>query len=222
MDKTTDIKSVVFDLDGTLMKSSSTIYKTTIKTLEEFNINPSFSENDFNTKIGYHFKDIFDDFNIDITDLEYFIEVYKSYYFDYIDDSKFYPNVFETLDVLNKNKITASILTTKAQDQVDKIIDHFSVRKYFSVIMGRRDGIKIKPAPDALLKICKMIGTAPANTIMVGDSDLDLQCGKAACTYTCAVTYGYGEKERLLNQKPDFVIDDIKELLSVINLQLDN
>ena len=41
MDKTKNIKNVVFDLDGTLMQSSSTIYKTTIKALEEFNIKPT-------------------------------------------------------------------------------------------------------------------------------------------------------------------------------------
>jgi phosphoglycolate phosphatase len=219
MDKTTDIKSVVFDLDGTLMQSSSTIYKTTIKTLEEFNIKPAFTETDFNTKIGYHFKDIFDELNIDISDLEYFIDVYKSNYFNYIDDSKFYPNVFETLEDLNKNKIKTSILTTKAQDQADKIVDHFDVRKYFGLIEGRRNGIKLKPAPDALLKICKLTSTAPENTIMIGDSDLDILCGKAAGAFTCAVTYGYGGKEMLYKQNPDFVINDIRELLPLLNLK---
>jgi phosphoglycolate phosphatase len=219
MDKTKNIKNVVFDLDGTLMQSSSTIYKTTIKALEEFNIKPTFTEDDFNSKIGYHFQDIFDDFNMEISDIEYFIEVYKSYYFNYIDDSKFYPNVFEVLDTLLKNKISASILTTKAQDQADKIIDHFGVRNYFNIIMGRQDGIKIKPAPDALLIICNKTGTLPPNTIIVGDSDLDIQCGKAAGTYTCAVTYGYGEKKRLFIQNPDFIIDDVKELFGILNLQ---
>jgi len=218
MDKTTDIKNVVFDLDGTLMQSSLTIYKTTIKTLEEFNIKPTFTEDDFNSKIGYHFQDIFDDFNMNISDIEYFIEVYKSYYFDYIDDSKFYPNTFEALEALNKNNIYTSILTTKAQDQVEKIIDHFGVRNYFNIIMGRRDGIKIKPAPDALLLICNKTGILPSETIIVGDSDLDIQCGKAAGTFTCAVTYGYGNNEKLFIQKPDFIINDIKQLLPILNL----
>jgi phosphoglycolate phosphatase/pyrophosphatase PpaX len=198
--------------------SSSTIYKATIKALEDFNIKPVFSEDEFNSKIGHHFKDIFDDFNIDISDLEDFIDVYKSYYFDYIDESKFYPNVFETLETLHNNNIHASILTTKAQDQADKIIDHFGVRKYFTIVMGRRSGIKIKPAPDALFKICEEIGIEPLNTMMVGDSELDIKCGNSAGAISCAVTYGYRKNELLLNENPTFVVNDIKELLAILNI----
>jgi phosphoglycolate phosphatase-like HAD superfamily hydrolase len=213
-----NIKGVVFDLDGTLMMSSSTIYKATIKTLEEFNIEPAFSEEEFNSRIGHHFKDIFDDFNMDISDLEYFIDVYKSHYFDFIDESKFYPNALETIKALYDNKIRVSILTTKAQDQADKIIDHFGIRNLFSIVMGRKVGIKIKPAPDALLHICNDLQIFPANTMMVGDSELDVKCGNSAGAISCAVTYGYRAKEFLLKENPNFVIDDIKEILTILQI----
>ncbi len=213
-----NIKSVVFDLDGTLMMSNSTIYKATIKTLEDFNIPPAFSEEEFNSRIGHHFKDIFDDFNMDISDLEYFIDVYKSYYFNYIDESKFYPNALETIKTLCDNKILVSILTTKAQDQADKIVDHFGIRNLFSIVMGRKDGIKIKPAPDALLHICNDLKIPPANTMMVGDSELDVKCGNSAGAVSCAVTYGYRAKEFLLKENPKFVIDDIKEILNILQI----
>ncbi|MCX6150500.1 MAG: HAD family hydrolase [Ignavibacteriales bacterium] len=212
------IKSVVFDLDGTLMMSSATIYKATIKTLEEFNITPNFTEDEFNGKIGHHFKNIFDDFKVDVSDIEYFIDRYKTYYFDFIDDSNFFPNVVEVLQTLKENKIPASILTTKAQDQADKIINHFGMRSYFTIIMGRQDGIKIKPAPDALLRICRQVGILPANTLMVGDSELDIKCGKAAGAQSCAVTFGYRNKEFLLNENPDFVVDDIRDLVAILKL----
>jgi phosphoglycolate phosphatase-like HAD superfamily hydrolase len=98
------IKSVVFDLDGTLMSSNSTIYKCTLRTFEEFNILAEMPEDEFNNKIGLHFGDIFRDFNIDVPDIEEFITRYKTHYFDFIDDTYVFPNVVETLKYL-KDKI---------------------------------------------------------------------------------------------------------------------
>jgi len=212
------INSVVFDLDGTLMQSHGSIYKATVKTLEEFNIDVNFTEQEFNGKIGAHFKDIFAEFQVAVDDLEYFIERYKSYYFDFIDDSKFYPNVFEVLKKLNENKISVSILTTKAQDQVDKIVEHFNIRHYFKITMGRRPGMKIKPAPDMLQKICTDLNILPGNTLMVGDSELDVLCGKSAGAKTCAVTYGYRNADALKKENPDYLIQDIEDLIKILKL----
>ena len=86
MNKNT-IKNVVFDLDGTLMRSDSTIYKSTIKTLNDFNIQCELPEKEFTNKIGLHFKDIFNDFRIEVENLDYFIEKYKDCYFDFIDET---------------------------------------------------------------------------------------------------------------------------------------
>ncbi len=212
------IKSVVFDLDGTLMQSHGSIYKATVKTLEEFKVDINFTEQEFNGKIGFHFKDIFAEFQTEVEDLEYFIERYKSYYFDFIDDSKFYQNVLDVLKSLNENSIAVSILTTKAQDQVDKIVDHFDARGYFKLTMGRRPGMRIKPAPDMLLKICDDLNVLPENTLMVGDSELDVLCGKSAGAKTCAVTYGYRSIEVLKKENPDYFVADIKELLSILKI----
>lgn len=210
------IKSVVFDLDGTLMSSSSTIYKCTLKTFQEFNIAADLPEEEFNKKIGYHFKDIFDDFNISVPDLENFIDKYKSLYFDFINESVIYPNVLDTLDHLKNKSLYTSLLTTKAQDQAEKILEHFSLKDYFFIIMGRRNGMAIKPAPDALLRICEQTGIAPGQTLMVGDSELDIQCGKNAGALTCGVTFGYREKEQLQKENPDFLISDMKELIEIV------
>ncbi len=58
------IKCIVFDLDGTLVKSHKTIYKTTIKTLEKLNLSTSLDEVKFYSLLGHHFADIFSECNI--------------------------------------------------------------------------------------------------------------------------------------------------------------
>lgn len=216
MTKSPKIRSVVFDLDGTLMSSSATIYKCTLKTFQEFNIAAELSEEEFNKKIGYHFKDIFADFNISVPDLEDFIEKYKALYFDFIDESKVYPNVLLALEHLRENGVTTSLLTTKAQDQAERILEHFNLKDYFSFIVGRRNGMAIKPAPDALLMICSDTGIGPKETLMVGDSELDIRCGKNAGSLTCGVTFGYRQKEELEKENPDYLISDMKEIIGIV------
>ena len=212
-----NIKHVVFDLDGTLINSFHTIYKTTVKTLQELNVSEPLPEDAFYDQIGQHFVDIFREMKIPVQDFEKFIEIYKKYYFDYINDSHFYPEVEETIKSLHQNKIKISLLTTKIQEQADIIIDHFGLRDYFDYVMGRRYGIANKPAAEPLQIICKDLNIDVKETMMVGDTELDLMCGKNAGSYTCGVLYGYRSKETLEKYKPDYLISGIGELSSILD-----
>lgn len=211
------LKHLCFDLDGTLVDSSETIYKSTVAALEKLNIKFDFTKEDLDKRIGQHFVDIFNEFNVQVTDFEYFIKIYKSLYFDFIDDSILYPGVLETMEHLKKNDYKISLLTTKAQDQADLIIDHFSLRPYFDFVMGRVNEIPHKPAPEPLLMICEELKVLPIETIMVGDTELDIQCGKNAGTRTCGVSYGYRTIMQLEENDPDFIIDSIIELKEMIS-----
>jgi phosphoglycolate phosphatase len=209
-----DIKHVCFDLDGTLVDSYLNIYKATVKTLDVLGIPWSFSNKDFYNRIGLHFADIFKDLNIPVPDLEFFINIYKTFYFEYIDESKLYPGVTEVLEHLKKNSIHVSLLTTKGQDQADRIIDHFYLRRYFSYVMGRKIGTPVKPSPEPLLMICKDLNILPAESIITGDTELDIRCGISAKVKTCGVTYGYRTRELLEKENPDYIINKIIELIS--------
>lgn len=209
------ISHICFDLDGTLLNSFTTIYKCTLRTLEHLDIPGVLEEKKFHAMIGHHFQDIFEELKIKVSDVESFINIYKTYYFNFINDSVLYPDVPEVLNELKNNNIKISLLTTKAQDQAENLIDHFGLREYFDSVYGRRPGVAIKPDPEPLLRICEELGVSPSETIMTGDSDLDIRCGKNAGTKTCAVTYGYRSIEVLKNEQPDFVINKILELLDI-------
>ncbi len=209
-------KHVCFDLDGTLVDSYLNIYNTTLKALSVLNIKEPLHEGEFQKRIGHHFLDIFKDLNIPVTDVEEFINIYKSYYFDFIDNSKLYEGVEEVLSNLNSLGIKISLLTTKGQDQADKIINHFKLRKYFSYVMGRRNGMAIKPSAEPLQFICKELKVEPSQTLMVGDSELDIQCGKNAFAKTCAALYGYRSEDFIKQEMPDYSITEIKQLLKFI------
>lgn len=206
-------KHFCFDLDGTLVKSHVTIYKSTLKALEELNISAAnLDEGKFYERIGHHFEDIFTEFNIPVDDFDAFITIYKNHYFDFIDESSLYDGTEETLEYLKSNSIATSLLTTKGQEQADKIIDHFNLRKYFSLVTGRRNGIAHKPSAEPLLFICNELKIKPEESVMVGDTELDIGCGKNAGAGTCAVSYGYRTEKALAEQEPDLIIDSLLRL----------
>ena len=68
-----NIQHVCFDLDGTLIDSYLTIYKCTVKTLENLGIPGTFTTSDFSRMIGHHFEDIFRELNIYVPDIDHFI-----------------------------------------------------------------------------------------------------------------------------------------------------
>jgi phosphoglycolate phosphatase/pyrophosphatase PpaX len=211
------IKHICFDLDGTLVDSKTTILESTKAALDKLKIPHDIPEEIFNNMIGKHFVDIFIELKMDTVDFEQFITIYKALYFDFIDSSYLYPGVTETLKLLNEKNIKVSLLTTKVQEQADKIINHFGLRSSFDYVMGRREGLQHKPSPEPLLFIYKELQVDPDETLMVGDTELDIQCGKNASAKTCGVTYGYRNKEQIEKEKPDFIISDFTDLIEVLD-----
>ena len=210
------VKHVSFDLDGTLVDSYFTIYRSTVSSLKKLNIKQTLDEKEFRKRIGHHFIDIFKELNIPVTDFEEFINVYKDLYFEYISEAKLYRGVEDLLNFLNKKDVSVSLLTTKDQQQADKNIDHFGLRKNFSYVMGRRKGIANKPSGEPLILICKELNIPPAETLYVGDTELDIRCGKNAGTKTCAALYGYRSEGFLSAENPDYTISEISELKKII------
>jgi HAD superfamily hydrolase (TIGR01549 family) len=125
--------------------------------------------------------------------------------------------VEESIDILKDRNTKIGLLTTKGQDQAELILRHFSLIDKFDYVMGRRPGIAHKPAPEPLQKICNDLSINISNTLIVGDSEMDIQCGKNAGSKTCAVSYGYRTKTDLQKSTPDFLIDNISEVDYIVN-----
>jgi len=210
------IKHVCFDLDGTLVESKNTILESTKAALDQLKISYRIDEDVFTNMIGMHFVDIFERMQIEVTDFEKFITIYKAFYFDFMDSSYLYPGVEETLRYLNERQVKVSLLTTKVQEQAEKIIDHFNLRPSFAYLMGRRDRLAHKPSPEPLIYICNELDIKVSETLIVGDTELDIQCGKSAGSKSCGVLFGYRTKDQLEKEKPDFLISGLNELKTIL------
>jgi phosphoglycolate phosphatase-like HAD superfamily hydrolase len=53
--------------------------------------------------------------------------------------------------------------------------------------------------------------------MIVGDTELDILCGKNAGAITCGVTYGYRTRKSLKENNPDYLVNDFSEIKSLIS-----
>ena len=82
---------------------------------------------------------------------------------------------------------------------------------HFDHVQGT-DGFPAKPEPDVILKSLAVFGVDARDVLMVGDAESDMAAGRAAGVKICAVRFGYGTVENLAKWKPDYWIDDLREL----------
>ena len=125
-----------------------------------------------------------------------------------------YPGVILTLQALSP--FTLGVVTTKESGQAEIVLRRLALLRFFQHIQGGNVGLRLKPAPDTILAALTALHCAPPRALMVGDTPGDVLAGKAAGTKTCAVTYGFGAREALLQCAPDHVIDRFGDLVALV------
>jgi HAD superfamily hydrolase (TIGR01549 family) len=128
--------------------------------------------------------------------------------------TQIYPRVVLTLRSLST--FTLGVVTTKESRQAEIVLWRLGLIPFFQHIQGGDPGLRLKPAPDTIFAAMAALHSAPPHTLIVGDTPADILAGKAAGTRTCAVTYGFGTRELLLQCAPDYVIDNFGDLLDLV------
>ena len=220
------INTIIFDLDGTLINTSKDIVNSTNLTLEKFGYEPisterciefvgdgiikqvgrAFGESKFNNPDHQFSLEYLNSI------VETYLEIYKVHLYDY---SLPYDGVFEIFKKFSNKKL--AVISNKHYDYTFELLKHFQMDKYFSIILGGDSLEHKKPHPEPIIHVIKELNIKPTETIIVGDTDKDVRAGKAAGISTCAVTYGMRTKAELENHNPEFMIDNISELLKIID-----
>jgi len=133
----------------------------------------------------------------------------------FMDRSALYPGVAETLEAFSS--VPLAVVSNKTREFVAPLLEGLGIARYFTSLVGADDGVALKPAPDAVLRILAASGMQRESSVIVGDGTTDIRAGKAAGILTCAATYGFRTEEELRNAGPDFLIPrfaDLKNLFS--------
>jgi phosphoglycolate phosphatase len=197
------IEAVIFDLDGTLIDTIEDIAAANNKMLG----NNNFPQHDVKKYIdlvgegaGKLVKgSLPTEMSFDEEQLRDFTNEYACYY-------------LLNLDV--KSKIYSGINTNKPHDQTLKIYASYFQKWKFNLVIGHQVGNSHKPYPDGALAISSELHIKPENILFVGDSAIDVYTAKAAGMIPVAVTWGYGNRDELMNSGFYKLIQTPVELLS--------
>jgi len=211
--------TLIFDLDGTIFDSKGGILKAFISPLKKLRV--IYNTNSIIRLIGHNLGDMYREVLPDNLQnrIDWCIEVYRQYYEKlFFEDSYLYDNVENTLVKLKRKNINMAIATTKPTYITKNILEHYGIYHYFDVIIGTEDLFPYKPDPAIIYEIKRKIGYNENETIIVGDTYLDILAGKSAGIKTCAAMYGYGSKEKLYEIAPDYKISKFKDIINIMEV----
>lgn len=210
------VDAVIFDFDGVIIDSGTDIAHAVQHTLQKFN-RPVLTADEIISYTGHgaeylirqSFKGCSEELIMEA------LPAYKKYYLENaLIETTLYPHVKQTLEVIKrKMHYKIALVTNKPENIARKILAGLDIADYFDAVLGPESVEKMKPDPEGIGKVLAAFKIAPQNAIMVGDSHTDVEAGKRAGTYTCGITGGLGNKEELIESNPDFLIDDMLQLL---------
>ncbi|MBT9501565.1 MAG: phosphoglycolate phosphatase [Burkholderiaceae bacterium] len=125
-----------------------------------------------------------------------------------------YPGALEGLQRFADMGLAMACLTNKPTDFALPLLANKGLSRFFSHVFGGDAFLRKKPDPLPLLKTCEALGTAPAQTWMIGDSSNDAQAARAAGCPVVLVSYGYnhGRPIREVDADADAFVDRLDEL----------
>ena len=186
------IKSVVFDLDGTLLDTSEGVFSSVLKMVEELNYRP-LTESELRSFIGPPIRDtVVKIYGVSREEGMDAMNIFRKYYVQGdIYKGIIYPGLKELLIKLHESGIKVGVATYKREDQAKALLEEKGLAPLFDVIHGADPYGKLTKADVVALSI-KDLGHAPEETVMIGDSDNDAIGASGAGALFIGVTYGFG------------------------------
>jgi phosphoglycolate phosphatase len=126
--------------------------------------------------------------------------------------SAVYPGVVEGLHALRQAGLQLACLTNKPLRFARELLKLKNLGGFFIQVFGGDSFERKKPDPLPLLKTCECLGTAPARTLMIGDSCNDARAARAAGCPVLLVTYGYNHGEPVRGVDADGFVGSLAEL----------
>ncbi|MEO8402039.1 MAG: HAD-IA family hydrolase [Gammaproteobacteria bacterium] len=190
----TQIKAVLFDLDGTLLDTAQDL-GIALNYLRQEHQLPILSLKAIRPAAGSGCKGLLKlGLNIDPHDERYpelSIKLLDYYQKHLIDTTHFFPGMEETLSHLDNMQIPWGIVTNKPAKFTDQIVAHLHLDKRAGCIISGDSLAHRKPHPEPILHGCRQLQHRPEECLYIGDSEVDILACKAAGSPSLAALYGY-------------------------------
>jgi pyrophosphatase PpaX len=209
-----NINTILFDLDGTLIDTNELIISTYLHTLEKY-FPGKYTREDVLPFLGPTLHDVFG--AMDPDRVEEMVLEYRTYNLENHDALvKEFVGVMETIEILKKKGYKLAIVTTKREDVAFKGLRLMKLDSYFDVMIAYDHVKKVKPDPELIFLALEKLGSNPEEALMVGDNFHDVLAGKNAGTKTAGVAWSIKGREYLAKYEPDFMLENMTDLLRIL------
>ena len=221
------IKMVVFDMAGTTVDENNVVYKTLRQAINEkgydFTLEQVLAEGAGKEKLqavksilGAYANETDDAVANEI--FSRFLELLEVAYNTL--DVQPQPNANELFKALKERDILVVLNTGYNRETAEKLVQKlgWEIGADIDELVTATDVQKNRPNPDMIWYAMKEFRiTDAAEVIKVGDSIIDIEEGQnAGCKYSVGITTGAHTYEQLQTAKPDYIINNLMELLPII------
>ena len=212
-----NIKALIFDLDGTLADTIPAITEAVNMVLNELKL-PIRSEKEIQSFIGRGPRHLIsrslnhDNHTPDEKLVDKALAMYDLAYKEtYMHTQSLYDGIEDALLSLSK-QYKIAVLSNKQDEYVKALVNQLLPTGICQIAMGSIKGVPAKPEPTLALKLAEELYVTPNECILIGDSDIDIFTAKNAGFKILSVSWGYQSKEHLVQSGTSHIIDSPNEL----------
>jgi len=206
-----EIRLIVFDWDGTLMDSEAQIVSCLRAVLHDLSLEP-LNDATLRNVIGLGLREAVDTL-VPGRDEEFhqaFITRYREHWFN-SGESSLFSGVVDMLDAFRRQQLLLGVATGKSRRGLDRVLGETGLASCFDATRCA-DEAPSKPHPQMLLDLMDQLGVTPAQTVMVGDTEYDMEMATNAGVAKIAVTTGVHSEQRLNRHDPLVCLGRISDM----------
>ncbi len=214
-------KLAVFDVDGTLIDSRSSIFRAAVEAAAEIGVSAPTYE-DVRAIVGLSLFEALAKMRPDLDEptVRAYTEAYKNAFVRFHAEPDFfdalYPGAADLLAALKAEGWTLGMATGQSRRGVNRNLDVHAWRDLFDCTFCADDGPS-KPHPHMLERNMVAVGIAPACTVMIGDTAHDITMAGEAGVHAIAVTWGFHTRDELIAAGADDIVDDFPALARALH-----
>ena len=221
------VRSVTFDLDGTLLDTVPDLHAAACATLAELGL-PECSEGDIRRWVGrgiLHLVGCFVNSKGDAALHDRAMQIFRRHYANFNGrEARPYPGVVEGLEKFRAMGLPAglntglrmAVITNKSAAFTGPLLAASGLAQYFEFALSGDSLAEKKPHPLPLLHACERLGTTPAFNLHIGDSRHDAGCARAAGCPVFLVPYGYNEGEDVRKLDCDAIVESLDHAADLV------
>ena len=215
------MRLIVFDLDGTLLNSLEDLADSANWVLEQHGF-PTHPVDAYRYFVGDGVRKLIERIlpQEERTDarIEQCRQEFVAYYKVHMEDkTSVYEGITELLVELKNRGLKIAVATNKVHIAVKPLMEKYFPEIRFDSMIGQREGVPVKPAPQIMFDILRETGCEPSEALHVGDTATDMQLAHNAGVTPVGVLWGYRPLEELQEAGAKFIIEKPEELLRLVH-----